>query len=68
MPNVPENQYAGRMMTVQEVERILNVHGATVRRWIRDGTLEAIILPHKGDRVSYRIKGETIDALLNPPR
>lgn len=59
----------GDVLTVREVARKLRVDQATVRRWIVNGTLEAVELPHVGNRRSYRVKRSTLDALLgNTPQ
>jgi len=42
------------------------VDDTTVRRWIKNGVLEAITLPHRGTRQAYRIRRSTLDALLEP--
>ncbi len=55
------------LLTVREVARRLRVDDTTVRRWIKSGTLEAIVLPHRGARQAYRVKQETLDALLQSP-
>lgn len=52
------------LLTVSEVADILRVDATTVRRWIRDGVLEAVPLPHRGKRQAYRVKRETLDNLL----
>jgi excisionase family DNA binding protein len=52
------------LLTVDEVARILRVDHTTVRRWVRLGILDAIILPHSNVRRAYRIKRETLDKLL----
>ncbi|MBE3557975.1 MAG: helix-turn-helix domain-containing protein [Ktedonobacteraceae bacterium] len=52
------------LLTVSEVARILRVDDTTVRRWVKQGALEAVILPHLNERQSYRIKRETLDRLL----
>ena len=54
------------LLTVREVARRLRVDDTTVRRWIKNGVLEAITLPHRGARQAYRIRQATLDALLNP--
>ena len=56
------------LLTVTEVAQILRVDDTTVRRWVRQGTLEAVILPHANERQAYRIKRETLDALLASKR
>lgn len=55
------------LLTVREVARQLRVDDTTVRRWIKNGVLEAITLPHRGTRQAYRIRRSTLEALLAPP-
>lgn len=43
------------LLTVREVAKGLRVDDTTVRRWIKDGVLEAVVLPHRGTRQGYRI-------------
>jgi excisionase family DNA binding protein len=52
------------LLTVSEVARILRVDDTTVRRWVKQGALPAVVLPHVNERQAYRIKRETLDALL----
>ncbi len=52
------------LLTIREVSRRLRVDDATVRRWIKTGALEAVSLPHKGERRSYRVKRKTIEGML----
>ena len=52
------------LLTVSEVADILRVDDTTVRRWVKQGTLEAVVLPHVHDRQSYRIKRETLNRVL----
>ena len=52
------------LLTVQEVAAIFRVDEATVRRWIKHGTLEAVKLPHRGKREVHRIKRATLNAIL----
>jgi excisionase family DNA binding protein len=52
------------LLTVSEVAQILRVDDTTVRRWVKQGALEAIVLPHVNERQAYRIKRETLDKLL----
>jgi len=54
------------LLTVREVAQQLRVDDTTVRRWIKNGVLEAITLPHRGARHAYRIRQATLNALLNP--
>ncbi len=51
------------LLTVAEVARIMRVDETTIRRWIKQGILEAEISPH-GKRQYYHIKRETVDKLL----
>ncbi len=53
------------LLTVREVARRLRVDDTTVRRWIKNGSLEAITLPHKGKRSAYRVKKSTMDKLMH---
>lgn len=53
------------LLTVTEVANILRVDATTVRRWIKNGVLEAVSLPHRGLRQAYRVKRETLEKLLN---
>ncbi len=55
------------LLTVHEVARRLRVDDTTVRRWIKNGVLEAITLPHKGKRQAYRVKQSTLEILINNP-
>ncbi len=55
------------LLTVREVAKQLRVDDTTVRRWIKNGVLEAITLPHRGARQAYRIRKTTLDTLLAPP-
>ena len=52
------------LLTVSEVARILRVDDTTVRRWVKQGALEAIVLPHVNMRQTYRIKRETLNKIL----
>jgi excisionase family DNA binding protein len=52
------------LLTVSEVARRLRVDETTVRRWIKLGSLEAITLPHRGKRQSYRIKQSIMETLM----
>lgn len=54
------------LLTVAEVAGILKVDDTTIRRWVKQGILSAVVLPHVNARQGYRIKRETIDAILNP--
>lgn len=53
------------LLTVQEVAERLRVNEATVRRWIKNGSLQAIKLPHRGKREIYRVRRATLDSVLD---
>ncbi len=55
-----------RLWTVSEVAKKLRVDETTCRRWITAGILEAISLPHKGKRQTYRIRQSAIDKIMQP--
>ena len=61
------NDHQEDLLTVREVAHRLRVDDTTVRRWIKNGSLEAITLPHKGKRSAYRVKKSTMDKLLQNP-
>ena len=52
------------LLTVHEVAEVLRVDDTTVRRWIKNGVLEAVRLPHLNKRESYRVRQATLDKLL----
>lgn len=52
------------LLTVSEVAKILRVDNTTVRRWVKQGTLDAVVLPHVNSRQVYRIKRETLNKVL----
>jgi len=54
------------LLTVHEVARQLRVDDTTIRRWIKNGVLEAITLPHLHKRQAYRIRQTTLNKLLQP--
>jgi excisionase family DNA binding protein len=54
----------GELLTIHEVAQELRVDDTTVRRWVKSGALEAVALPHRGKRQAYRIRRETMNALL----
>lgn len=59
-----EDEYPDVLLTVQGVARRLCVHPSTVRRWIQQGDLEAVLLPHHGKRQAYRIRPDALERLL----
>ena len=52
------------LMTVREVAQTLRLDDTTVRRYVKNGLLDAISLPHRGLRTAYRIRRSTLQALL----
>jgi excisionase family DNA binding protein len=52
------------LLTVSEVARILRVDDTTVRRWVKQGALEAVILPHVNERQAYRVRRSTLEKLI----
>lgn len=55
------------LLTVAEVARVLRVDDTTVRRWVKQGILEAVSLPHIHERQSYRIRRSTVERLIGSP-
>ena len=51
-----------RYLTVPEVAEQLSVSEETVRRWLRDGRLEGVLLSRKG---GWRVRQESIDKMLD---
>ena len=62
---VPAVAYEDELLTVYEVAYVLRVDETTVRRWVTHGVLNAVVLPHKGKRHSYRIKRSALQAVLH---
>jgi len=54
-----------RWYEVKDIVEMLNVHEQTVRRWIRQGDLEAVMLGRKG---GYRVKASDLEAYLEAQR
>src|SRR6266581_3961619 len=52
------------LLKVSEVAKQLRVDDTTVRRWIKDGVLQAITLPSPGKRKKYRIKQQTLNSIF----
>lgn len=55
------------LLTVSEVARILRVDDTTVRRWVKQGALEAVVLPHVNARQAYRVRRSTLEAVIGTP-
>src|SRR5260370_36662350 len=62
--NEKGDKHMSGLLTVAEVARSLRVDDTTVRRWIKQGVLEAISLPHRHKRQAYHVHQETLDSLL----
>lgn len=60
-----EEDIMSELMTVSEVATELRVDATTVRRWVKNNALEAVVLPHQDKRQAYRIKRSTFNALLD---
>ncbi|MBO0782140.1 MAG: helix-turn-helix domain-containing protein [Ktedonobacteraceae bacterium] len=52
--------------TVGEVARRLRIDPSTLRRWIRQGLVEAVVLPARGGRQSFRIPCASVAQLVRP--
>jgi excisionase family DNA binding protein len=52
------------LLSVREVAKRLKVDDTTVRRWLANGALEAVRLPARGKRQSYRVRKVVLDRLL----
>ena len=52
------------LLTISEVADLLRVDATTVRRWVKQGLLEAVYLPRLNVRHSYRIRRSTLERLL----
>lgn len=63
---MPNESDKNELLTVHEVAEALRVDDTTVRRWIKNGVLEAITLPHMNKRQAYRVKKSTLINLLEP--
>jgi excisionase family DNA binding protein len=53
------------LLTIREVAQHLRVDGTTVRRWIKNGAMEAVELPHKGGRRAHRVRRATLEQVLS---
>ncbi len=49
------------LMTVPEAAEQLRVDDSTIRRWIKEGKITVVVLPHVNARQAYRIKRETLE-------
>jgi len=51
------------LWTVAEVAAKLRVDETTVRRWVKQGVLDAVSLPSAGARQVYRIRRSSLEQL-----
>ncbi len=65
MKMIQVKQDEDELLTVREVANRLRVDPSTVRRWIKDGALEAVNLPHRNGYKLYRVRTSTIKVLLD---
>lgn len=54
-----------RLIRIGEAAEMLGVHPETLRRWDRDGKLNAVIINDRGDR---RYKTSDVLAIINGPQ
>ena len=59
-----EHNIMNELLTASEVAQILHVNDTTVRRWVKQGALQAVILPHRNARQAYRFTRETVERIL----
>ena len=59
-----EGEKMDELFTITEVAKTLRVDETTVRRWVKQGLLEAVVLPHRNKRHVYRIKKKTVDSIV----
>ena len=52
------------LMRVDEVAEFLRVDDTTVRRWVKLGALDAVLLPGRGKKQYYRIKKSELSKVL----
>jgi excisionase family DNA binding protein len=63
--NNPPDDSPDALLTIHEVATIFRVDDTTARRWVQQGALEAISLPHLRKRTAYRIRRATINTILD---
>lgn len=52
------------LLTVVEVAKILRVDPATVRRWLAQGAVPFIELPHQGSYTNRRVRRSDLNKIL----
>lgn len=61
----PADSLKTDLLTISEVAQVLRVDDTTVRRWVKQGALEAVVLPHVNARQAYRVRRETLAKVLD---
>lgn len=61
MRNKKQDKQLPKLLTIQQVAEVLNVHTETLRRWDKSGRLKAVRLGPRGDR---RYNKANIEKLL----
>jgi excisionase family DNA binding protein len=59
-----ENDSVEKLLTVREVAEYLDVTEETVRRWLRTGRLDGVLLSRKS---GWRIRPEAVERMLSAP-
>ncbi len=54
-----------KFLTVPDVAEMLDVSEETVRRWLRDGRLDGVMI---GRRAGWRIRPESVEEMLEAMR
>jgi excisionase family DNA binding protein len=54
---------ASDLMTVEQVAKRLQLHPATIRRWIKSGKLRGISLG--SDRAGFRVRRQEVDQIAS---
>ena len=52
------------LLKIGEVAKTFRVDDTTVRRWIKNGALEAVALPGGGKRQGYRVRVSDVKRIL----
>lgn len=56
----PSQDQGEELYMVTDVARHFHVDETTVRRWVREGSMQAVKLPHKGKRIPLRFTGDQV--------
>lgn len=52
------------LLTVPETAQLFEVDTRTIRRWINDGMLKSVVLPHKGNYKIHRVEAALVRRIL----